>query len=98
MDCFGTSVVDAPCSPVQVKGTGLANRCPEVGEDIAGGNIIFDSSKNYKIVELCLEPKSWQIEEEVTRKRGDSKLGEEAPHHASLQIFLSHQPHGGSCV
>jgi len=58
----------------QIKGTGLANRCPEVGEDVAGGSIVLDSSKNYKIAELCLEPKSWQIEEEVTRRRGDTKL------------------------
>jgi hypothetical protein len=64
---------------VQIKGTGLANRCPEVGEDVAGGSIVLDSSKNYKIAELCLEPKSWQIEEEVTRRRGDTRLGKCPP-------------------
>jgi len=52
----------------QVKGTGLANRCPEViGEqtiNLAGG-------KKYKITDLCVEPKSWQVEEEVGVKKGE---------------------------
>eukprot|EP00171_Calliarthron_tuberculosum_P013611 IDg13611t1 len=56
----------------QVKGTGLANRCPEVE---ANGKVInFDSGKSYKLVDLCLEPKSFQVEEEVQGKRkGETK-------------------------
>lgn len=51
----------------QVKGTGLANRCPEVE---ANGKVInLDSGKSYKLVDLCLEPKSFQVEEEVQGKR-----------------------------
>jgi hypothetical protein len=76
---------------VQIKGTGLANRCPEVGEDVAGGSIVLDSSKNYKIAELCLEPKSWQIEEEVTRRRGDTRLGKLQPPPIVSNHFLCSQ-------
>eukprot|EP00178_Gracilaria_changii_P006190 TRINITY_DN20604_c0_g1_i1.p2 TRINITY_DN20604_c0_g1~~TRINITY_DN20604_c0_g1_i1.p2 ORF type:complete len:326 (+),score=54.80 TRINITY_DN20604_c0_g1_i1:96-1073(+) len=46
----------------QVKGTGLANRCPEVeGEDtinVSGGS---------KIVDMCIEPKNFQVLSKVAR-------------------------------
>lgn len=51
----------------QVKGTGLANRCPEVQG--VKGVIKLDAGKSYKIVDMCLEPKSFQVEEEVSGKR-----------------------------
>merc|ERR1711906_94958 len=51
---------------LQVKGTGLANRCPEVGED--AGRIAIDETEKFKIVDFCLEPKSWQFEEEVGKQ------------------------------
>lgn len=51
----------------QVKGTGLANRCPEV--EGAKGAIKLESGKSYKIVDLCLEPKTFLVEEEVSGKR-----------------------------
>lgn len=51
----------------QVKGTGLANRCPEVESN--GKMISFDSGKSYKLVDFCLEPKTFQVEEEVQGKR-----------------------------
>ena len=42
----------------QVKGSGLANRCPSViGEE----TIALSSGKQYKITDLCIEPKSWQV-------------------------------------
>ena len=45
---------------LQVKGTGLANRCPEVvGEDS------IKPSSGQKLVEMCIEPKAWAVEEEV---------------------------------
>lgn len=57
---------------LQVKGTGVANRCPEV--DGSKGAIKLDSGKSYKIVDLCLEPKTFQVEEEVSsKKKGESK-------------------------
>lgn len=59
-------------SYLQVKGTGLANRCPEV--EASGKVIKLDSGKSYKLVDLCLEPKSFQVEEEVQGKRkGETK-------------------------
>ncbi|KAK4532145.1 hypothetical protein CCYA_CCYA11G3002 [Cyanidiococcus yangmingshanensis] len=55
----------------QVKGTGLANRCPEVVS--SKGKIPLDKTKKYKIVDLCLEPKQFLVEEEVGRRRGEVK-------------------------
>jgi len=54
-------------SYLQVKGTGLANRCPDVsGTD----SISLSSGKKYKVTDLCIEPVSWQVEEEVSVKKG----------------------------
>lgn len=56
----------------QVKGSGLANRCPEV--EGSKGTIKLDSGKSYKIVDLCLEPKTFLVEEEVgSKKKGEVK-------------------------
>ena len=45
----------------QVKGAGLAHRCPSVvGEE----TIALSSGKQYKITDLCLEPKSWQVNQQ----------------------------------
>jgi photosystem II oxygen-evolving enhancer protein 1 len=47
-------------SYLQVKGTGLANRCPEViGEDS------IKPKSGQKIVDMCIEPKAWAVEEDV---------------------------------
>jgi len=47
-------------SYLQVKGTGLANRCPEViGEDT------IKPKTGQKLVDMCIEPKAWAVEEEV---------------------------------
>lgn len=47
-------------SYLQVKGTGLANRCAEViGEDT------IKPSGNAKLVDMCIEPKAWAVEEEI---------------------------------
>jgi photosystem II oxygen-evolving enhancer protein 1 len=47
-------------SYLQVKGTGLANRCPEVlGEDS------IKPKSGQKLVEMCIEPKAWAVEEEI---------------------------------
>jgi photosystem II oxygen-evolving enhancer protein 1 len=45
---------------LQVKGTGLANRCPEViGEDK------ITPKSGQRLVDMCIEPKAWAVEEEV---------------------------------
>merc|ERR1719261_1494996 len=47
-------------SYLQVKGTGLANRCPEVvGEDS------ITPKTGQKLVDMCIEPKAWAVEEEI---------------------------------
>jgi photosystem II oxygen-evolving enhancer protein 1 len=51
----------------QVKGSGLANRCPEVGGEGAG-TIALANGKKYKVVDLCIEPKEWQVEEIIDNK------------------------------
>jgi photosystem II oxygen-evolving enhancer protein 1 len=45
-------------SYLQVKGTGLANRCPEV---VGESSIQLSSGKKYKVVDLCLEPTTWKV-------------------------------------
>jgi len=47
-------------SYLQVKGTGLANRCPEV---VGEGSITPKSGQ--RLVDVCIEPKAWAVEEEV---------------------------------
>merc|ERR1719512_285657 len=47
-------------SYLQVKGTGLANRCAEViGEDS------IKPTSGQKLVDMCIEPKAWAVEEEI---------------------------------
>merc|ERR1712130_652334 len=47
-------------SYLQVKGTGLANRCSEVmGEDS------ITPKSGSKLVDMCIEPKAWAVEEEI---------------------------------
>lgn len=43
-------------SYTQVKGTGLANRCPDVV-----GDETISVSGNSKIVDMCIEPKNFQV-------------------------------------
>jgi photosystem II oxygen-evolving enhancer protein 1 len=49
-------------SYLQVKGTGLANRCAEV---VGEGTITPKSGQ--KLVDMCIEPKAWAVEEEIGR-------------------------------
>jgi len=47
-------------SYLQVKGTGLANRCSEVvGEDT------ITPKSGARLVDMCIEPKAWAVEEEI---------------------------------
>jgi photosystem II oxygen-evolving enhancer protein 1 len=49
-------------SYLQVKGTGLANRCAEVV-----GTDTIEVKNGMRIVDMCIEPKAWAVEEEVGR-------------------------------
>lgn len=45
-------------SYLQVKGTGLANRCPDVEGE---GSINIQAGKKYKVTDFCIEPKNFQV-------------------------------------
>lgn len=52
----------------QIRGTGLANKCPLLAETIRG-SIPIDPGKSYTLKELCLEPTNFFVKEEPTNKR-----------------------------
>lgn len=52
----------------QIKGTGLANKCPQLTET-SRGSIPIVPEKSYVIKELCLEPTQFFVKEEATNKR-----------------------------
>ncbi|HEY9801221.1 MAG TPA: photosystem II manganese-stabilizing polypeptide [Leptolyngbyaceae cyanobacterium] len=75
--CLGllTACSDAPTASSkdvltyeQIRGTGLANKCPQLTET-SRGSIPLDSSQSYVIKELCLEPTSFFVKEEPANKR-----------------------------
>jgi len=77
---FGLSSISAPAqaltkseanqlSYLQVKGSGFANRCSEV----EGTDSIAIGGGKYKITDLCIEPMTWQVEEEAQDKKGNMK-------------------------
>jgi photosystem II oxygen-evolving enhancer protein 1 len=75
--CLGfiTACSDGPASAStgqltyeQIRGTGLANKCPQLGET-SRGSITIDKSQSYVLKELCLEPTNYFVKEEPTNKR-----------------------------
>lgn len=62
-----TSVERAQLSYLQVKGTGLANRCSE-----AKGSDSIAIKGKAQFVDLCVEPKAFFVEETVSNKKGDA--------------------------
>jgi photosystem II oxygen-evolving enhancer protein 1 len=52
----------------QIRGTGLANTCPQL-EETSRGSIPIDPSRSYSITNLCLQPTSYFIKEEPENKR-----------------------------
>lgn len=80
--CLGliTACSDAPTTSArdvltydQIRGTGLANKCPQLAET-SRGSISIDSSQSYAIKELCLEPTSFFIKEEPANKRQQAEF------------------------
>jgi photosystem II oxygen-evolving enhancer protein 1 len=53
---------------LQVKGTGLANHCSDVEGE---GSIKVSASGRHQIVDMCIEPKAFAVEEEI----GSTKAG-----------------------
>jgi photosystem II oxygen-evolving enhancer protein 1 len=80
--CLGliTACSDAPSSSSrdlltyeQIRGTGLANKCPQLAET-SRGSIALDDSKSYKITEMCLEPTDYFVKEEPANKRQEAEF------------------------
>lgn len=63
-----TSEERAQLSYLQVKGTGLANRCSEVK-----GTDTLNVKSGSKMVDFCMEPKAFFVEESATNKKGEMK-------------------------
>jgi photosystem II oxygen-evolving enhancer protein 1 len=57
----------------QIKGSGLANKCPQLSE-ISRGSIPLDGGKSYVIKDMCLEPTNFFVKEEPTNKRLEAKF------------------------
>ncbi|BCL33808.1 photosystem II manganese-stabilizing polypeptide [Nostoc sp. MS1] len=80
--CLGllTACSDAPAASgkdiltyEQIRGTGLANKCPQLTET-SRGSIPLDSSQSYVIKELCLEPTNFFVKEEPANKRQSAEF------------------------
>ncbi|MFO5474361.1 MAG: photosystem II manganese-stabilizing polypeptide, partial [Dolichospermum sp.] len=80
--CLGliTACSDAPSTSVsdvltyeQIRGTGLANKCPQLAET-SRGSIAVDPNVTYSIKELCLEPTNFFVKEEPANKRQEAEF------------------------
>jgi photosystem II oxygen-evolving enhancer protein 1 len=56
----------------QIRGTGLANSCPQLAET-SRGSIPIEPGKSYNLTSLCLQPTSFQVKEEAINKRQASE-------------------------
>ncbi|MFB2646628.1 photosystem II manganese-stabilizing polypeptide [Raphidiopsis sp. BLCC-F218] len=75
-----TACSDAPSSRgkdlltyEEIRGTGLANKCPQLSE-VSRGSINLESNQSYAIKELCLEPTSYFVKEEPANKRQEAEF------------------------
>ena len=57
----------------QIKGSGLANKCPQLSE-ISRGSITIDGDISYVIKDMCLEPTNFFVKQEPTNKRLEAKF------------------------
>jgi photosystem II oxygen-evolving enhancer protein 1 len=81
--CLGliTACSDAPTASSgrelltyeQIRGTGLANKCPQLSET-SRGSITIDPNQSYVIRELCLEPTNFFVKEEPLNKRQEAEF------------------------
>jgi photosystem II oxygen-evolving enhancer protein 1 len=71
--CSGGSSASGPLTYDQIKGTGLANTCPQLGET-SRGSIALDSGSSYVLTSMCLEPTAFFIKEEPTNKRQSAEF------------------------
>ncbi|MEM7555315.1 MAG: photosystem II manganese-stabilizing polypeptide [Cyanobacteria bacterium P01_A01_bin.84] len=57
----------------QIRGTGLANKCPQLSET-SRGSIPISSGDSYKLIDVCLEPTSYFVKEEPANKRQEAEF------------------------
>ncbi|WP_088891638.1 photosystem II manganese-stabilizing polypeptide [Leptolyngbya ohadii] len=57
----------------QIRGTGLANTCPQLSETSRGA-IAIEPNESYLITDLCLEPTNFFVKEETTNKRQEAQF------------------------
>ncbi|MBD0268451.1 MAG: photosystem II manganese-stabilizing polypeptide [Cyanobacteria bacterium Co-bin8] len=55
----------------QIRNTGLANKCPQLGET-RRGSIEVEPGKSYQIVDMCLEPTAYFVKEETVSRRQEA--------------------------
>lgn len=67
------SANDAPLTYDQIRGTGLANNCPQLAETTRG-SIPIDTSQPYVLTELCLQPTTFFVKEEPANKRQEAEF------------------------
>jgi photosystem II oxygen-evolving enhancer protein 1 len=69
-----TACSDAPAMSKEaltyddIRNTGLANSCPQI-EETSRGSLPLDGSKAYSLTNLCIQPISFFVKEEVENKR-----------------------------
>jgi photosystem II oxygen-evolving enhancer protein 1 len=63
-----SSNANGPMTYEEIRGTGLANSCPQLGET-SRGSIPIDPDQTYVVSDMCLEPTSIFIKEEPANKR-----------------------------
>lgn len=73
--CSGgpATATDVPLTYDQIKGTGLANNCPQLAET-ARGAIPIDPSQSYVLTDLCLQPTTFFVKEEPANKRQEAEF------------------------
>jgi len=69
----GPRVGDDALSYEQIRGTGLANLCPQIAENRRDA-IALAPNKLYELKELCLQPKVFLVKQSPLVKRQDSKF------------------------
>lgn len=67
----GTTAASGPLTYDQIRGTGLANTCPQLSET-SRGSIPIDTGRSYVLKEVCLEPTNFFVKEEPANKRQDA--------------------------
>lgn len=57
----------------EIRGTGLANTCPQLDET-SRGSFPIEAGKSYKLTSLCLQPTAFFVKEEAATKRAKASF------------------------